>query len=78
LATSLPPQDPPLRYGSTSQPTSTYSNRYYFAQSVNGQPPPLGTYCRHMQMRIDFGSTDTTQNEILTATIYGSHWNELA
>ena len=77
LATSLPPQDPPLRYGSTSQPTSTYANRYYFAQSVNGQPPPLGTYCRHMQMRVDFGSTDTTQNEILTATIYGSHWNEL-
>lgn len=77
LATGLPPQDPPLRYGSQFQPTSTYSNRYYFAQSVNGATPPDGTYCRHMQMKIDFGSTDTTQNEILTATIYGSHWNEL-
>lgn len=77
LATGLPPQDPPLRYGSQFQPTSTYSNRYYFAQSVNGATPPLGTYCRHMQMRIDFGSTDVVQNEILTASIYGSHWNEI-
>lgn len=77
LATGLPPQDPPLRYGSQFQPTSTYANRYYFAQSVNGAVPPLGTYCRHMQMRIDFGSTDTVQNEILTSSIYGSHWNEL-
>jgi len=77
LGTSLPPQDPPLRYGYNFQPTSTFSNRYYFAQSVNGTAPPLGTYCRHMQMKIDFGSSDTVQNEILTMTIFGSHWSEL-
>lgn len=76
-ATGLPPQDPPLRYGLTLQAASTYANRYYFAQNINGIVPPQGTFCRHMQMKIDFGSSDTTQNELLTMTIFGRHWQEI-
>jgi len=76
-ATSLPPQDSPYRYGTTLTATTLYANRYYFAQSVGGIAPPQGTYCRHMQVRIDFGSTDVVQNEMLTMTVYGAHWGEL-
>lgn len=75
VATGLPPQDSPWRYGLTLQAASLYTNRYYFAQSVGGIEPPQGTFCRHMQVKIDFG-LDTVQNEILTQTIYGAHWNE--
>jgi hypothetical protein len=73
--TSIPPQDPPLIYGLTGQPTSTYSNRYYFAQSVSGQVPPMGTSCRYLQLKVDF-SQDTVMNELLTQTIWGAHWQE--
>jgi len=76
LSTGLPPQDSPWRYGAVRQGSSLYTNRYYLAQSVGGIVPPQGTFCRHMQVRVDFGSTDTIQNEMLSQTIYGSHWNE--
>jgi len=75
--TTLPPQDAPTIYGLTLTPASTFANRYYFAQSVNGVAPPQGTTCRHAQVKIDFGSTDTTQNELLTLTLFGKHWAEL-
>lgn len=74
--TTLPPQDAPTIYGLSFTPASTFSNRYYFAQSVNGVVPPQGTTCRHMQTKISFGS-DTIQNELLTLTIFGRHWAEL-
>ena len=73
--TGLPPQDPPLIYGLTSAPTTTFSNRYSFAQNVGGQVPPFGTSCRYLQLKVDFGS-DTVQNELLTQTIWGAHWQE--
>jgi len=76
LPTGLPPQDSPWRYGATRQGSSLYTNRYYLAQSVGGIAPPQGTFCRHMQVKVDFGSTDTIQNEMLSQTVYGSHWNE--
>lgn len=76
-ATSVPPQDPPLVYGATQIPTSTYAPRYYLEQSVNGAVPPQGASCRFMEIRIDYGSTDTVQNELLTMTIYGQHWDEI-
>jgi len=47
------------------------------SQSIGGQTPPQGTFCRHCQVRVDFGSTDIVQNEILTQSIYGGHWNEI-
>jgi hypothetical protein len=72
---NLPPQDPPSIYGVISSPSSTYANRYYFAQSINGQSP-LPTCCRYLQAQIDFGSTDTVQNEIISFTIFGKHWTE--
>jgi hypothetical protein len=70
-------QDAPLKYGRTLAPASTYSNRYNLAQSINGVAPPQGVMCRHMQVRIDFGSTDVVQNELLTQTIWGKHWQEV-
>jgi len=75
-ATSLPPQDSPWRYGATQQAASLYTNRYYLAQTIGTIVPPQGTWCRHMQVRVDFGSTDTVQNELVSQTVYGSHWNE--
>jgi hypothetical protein len=75
--TGLPPQDSPLRYGTTLTAATTYSNRYYLAQSVNGVVPPQGVICRHMQARIDFGSSDVSQNELLTMTVWGKHWQEI-
>lgn len=77
LATGLPPQDAPWRYGSTTVPATTFSNRYYMAQTVNGVAAPEGTFCRHMQVKVDFGSSDTVQNELLTMTVFGHHWQEL-
>jgi hypothetical protein len=76
-ATGLPPQDAPLRYGATLTPATVFSNRYYLAQSINGVVPPQGVTCRHMQARIDFGSSDVVQNEILTMTVFGRHWQEV-
>lgn len=70
--TGLPPQDPTSSYGLTLSPSSIYANRYYLLQSINGAIP-TGSYCRHMQIRVDYGSTDTVQNEILSQTIYGAH-----
>lgn len=63
--------DPPRLYGISGAPATLYSNRYYFRQSTasGGTPPPA--YCRHMQIKIDFGS-DTVQNEILSNTIWGT------
>src|ERR1700719_3010411 len=76
-ATGIPPQDAPWIFGWTTQPVSTYSNRYYFSQTVGNLAAPQGTFCRHMQIKIDFGATDTVQNEILSQTVSGHHWAEL-
>ena len=73
----IPPQDAPLKYGRTRQPASTFANRYWLAQSINGVAPPQGIDCRHAQVRIDFGSTDTSQNELLTLTVWAKHWQEV-
>lgn len=75
-ALGVPPQDPPLVYGASFIPSSTYAPRYYLEQSINGVVPPQGVSCRYMLVRIDYG-TDTVKNEALTMTIYGQHWSEL-
>jgi hypothetical protein len=75
--TGLPPQDPPSLYGTQYAPTSLYANRYYFAQQVSGGAPTQGVECRHMQVKVDFGNTDTVQNELLTMTVFGRHWQEM-
>jgi hypothetical protein len=64
--------DPPLLYGPTGQPNTLYSNRYAFTQTVSGGTP-LPAWCRHLQIRLDFGQ-DVVQNEILSLTINGKRW----
>jgi len=55
--------------------STIYNNRYYFKQTVGGaNPKPV--VCRHLQIKIDFGSTDTVQNELLSLTINGAIRNE--
>jgi hypothetical protein len=73
--TGIPPQDSPMVYGLTLTPNSVFANRYYFVQPISGKSPQASC-CRHLQIKIDFGSTDIVQNEILSLTIWGSHWSE--
>jgi len=55
--------------------STIYNNRYYFKQTVGGaNPKPV--VCRHLQIKIDYGSTDTVQNELLSLTINGAIRNE--
>lgn len=73
--TGLPPQDSPYIWGLTGNPNSIFANRYYLLQSINGITPPLGAFCRHMQIKISYGN-DTVQNELLSQTIWGAHLSE--
>jgi hypothetical protein len=70
--------DPPVLYGDTTSPTSTYSNRYELVQTVpdnpNGIPQPA--YCRYLLVGVDFGSDDTDTNEMLSFTVFGSLFAE--
>ena len=63
--------DPPY----LAAPSSLISNRYYFKQTVAGGAPDPAI-CRHLQIEVDYGSTDTVQNEILSMTINGAHYAE--
>lgn len=66
--------DPPSVYGTTLTPTTLFSNRYDWGQTVNGAPPPPDSL-RHLQIQIDFGN-DGVKNELLTLTIYGTTQGE--
>lgn len=57
--------DPPMVYGATGGPSSLFSNRYYLSQTQIAQR------CRHLQIRVNFGNTDTVQNELESLTIFG-------
>lgn len=62
---TLTPQfDPPSLYGMVFSPSSYSPLRYYFP-GVNAV-----ARCRHMQVKIDFG-TDNTADEMLNMTVYG-------
>lgn len=71
-------QDPPSLYGVTLAPATLYANRYELLQTVPGNPDqnPVGAFCRHMQIEVDFGSTDTVQNELLDLTVFGAMFQE--
>lgn len=71
-------QDPPSLYGTTLSPNTLYANRYEALQTVtaNSGQAPLGAFCRHLQIQIDFGETDTAQNELLDLTIFGAFYTE--
>ena len=74
--TGLPPQDAPIKYGLTLTPYSVFANRYYFLQSINGTNPQASC-CRHMQIKINFGATDIIENECISLSIWGAHWQEV-
>lgn len=72
-------QDPPSLYGTTLNPATLFANRYYALQTVSalsGQNP-VGSFCRHLQMKIDYGSSDVVPNELLDFTIFGCHYGEI-
>jgi hypothetical protein len=54
-----------------SPSNSVYQQRFYLSQTL--QP----AWCRHMQVRVDFGSTDTVRNELLSMGIYAGFEQEL-
>jgi hypothetical protein len=68
--------DPPELYGAGGHPASLFSNRYYFNSTMSGNTLPPPAWCRFMQMQLDFGNTDTVQNELLTLTVFGAHYQE--
>jgi hypothetical protein len=49
---------------------SLFAQRYWLS---NTQQPAL---CRHLQIRVDWGATDTVQNEILSISLYGGFSQE--
>lgn len=56
--------DPPSIYGTTITPASYSPNRYYFASNASL------AVCRHMQIKVDFGTT-STGDELYNLTIFG-------
>jgi hypothetical protein len=50
---------------------SVYAQRFYLSQT---QKPAV---CRHMQVQINWGNTDTVRNELLSLTIYGGFSQEI-
>lgn len=70
--------DPPKLYGPTATPATIWSNRYSFNQTTPGNVnnEPLPAWCKFLQIKVDFGATDTVQNELLAFTIYGAIWQD--
>ena len=66
LPNTLVVPDPPQ----LSTSLSLYAHRYWLS---NTRQPAL---CRHMQVRVDWGSTDRVQNELLSLSIYGGFSQE--
>ena len=60
----VPQFDPPSIYGETVIPSSYSPNRYYFSSNASL------ARCRHMQVKVDFGST-STGDELYNMTIFG-------
>lgn len=70
--------DPPKLYGPTATPQTLWANRYYFGQTTPGNvnQVPVPAWCKHLQLKVDFGAADVVQNELLTFTIYGALYQE--
>jgi hypothetical protein len=71
--------DPPKLYGPTAVPNTLWMNRYYFGQTTpgnGGNQIPLPAWCKFLQLKVDFGNTDTVQNELLAFTIFGALFQE--
>lgn len=63
-ANGVPQADPPSLYGQTIKPTSYSPNRYFFNSNA------FLARCRHMQVKVDFGST-ANGDELFNMTIFG-------
>ena len=61
--------DPPDLYGTTGAPTSYLPYRYYMGQTR------VAAKCRHLQIKVDFGST-STQDQIFNLSIFGALYQE--
>lgn len=70
--------DPPKLYGPTNLPQTLFMNRYYFGQTtpLNAGQQPMPAWCKYMQLKVDFGATDTVMNELLAFTVFGALWQE--
>ena len=71
--------DPPRLYGPTGVATSMFMPRFYFGQTTPenfGEEIPVPAWCKFLNIKVDFGNTDTVQNEVLSFTIFGSLWQE--
>jgi hypothetical protein len=71
--------DPPKLYGPTATPASLWMNRYYFDQTTVANTPnqtPAPAWCKHLQIKVDYGNTDTVKNELQTFTIWGALWSD--
>lgn len=55
-------------------PLTVFSYRYHVRQATSGAQIPAA--CRWMQLKVDFGSSDGQQNELLTLSIFGSYEQE--
>jgi len=63
-AFNQPQPDPPMVYGATGKATSYSPNRYYFAANHSL------ARCRHMQIKVDFGTT-SNGDELYSMAIFG-------
>ena len=52
-------------------PNSLYAQRFYMSQT---QQPAV---CRHLQVLVSFGATDTVKNELLAISLFGAFEQEL-
>ncbi len=71
--------DPPKLYGPGNTPDTIWMNRYYFGQTTpdnGGDETPTPAWCKFLQLKVDFGNTDTVQNEMLAFTIFGALYQE--
>lgn len=62
--------DPPSIYGFTITPNGYFPNRYYFSQTATV------ARCRRILIKVDYGSTDTVENELLSLAIFGRIYQE--
>lgn len=69
-------QDPPELYGAAGAPSTIFANRFYFNSTMSGTTLPPPAWCRFTSIQVDYGNTDTVQNELLTITIFGAHYQE--
>lgn len=70
--------DPPKLYGPNDVPETIWMNRYYFGQTTSANPgkTPTPVWCKSLQLKVDFGSSDEVQNELMAFTLFAALWSE--